>query len=326
MTTLRNDLHDGLGRRTDYLRLSVTARCNLRCRYCLPDGAPPEPAGLLGFDDLARLAGRFAALGVKRIRLTGGEPLVRRNLPELVAALAELPGIEDLSLTTNGVLLSRHASALKAAGLRRINVSLDSLDPTRMRQVAGADVLSRVLAGLDQADAVGLGPIKVNMVVMRSFNEQDVEPMAAFCAERGYILRLIEPMPMGDVWSAPADMKGIVDRLQAPFGLKDDPAVAGGGPARYLVGADGRLRLGLITPLSQHFCATCNRVRLTAEGTLHTCLDGEDGTPLGLMLRQGADDSALTDAIIMALRHKPAGHRFQEQPLRHRRPMAITGG
>lgn len=325
MTTLRPHLYDGHGRLTDYLRLSVTARCNLRCRYCLPDGAPPEPPNLLNVEELTRLAGAFAALGVKRIRLTGGEPLVRRELPELVAALAALPGIEDISLTTNGVLLGRHATALKAAGLHRINVSLDSLDPARIRHLAGADVLARVQSGLDSADAAGLGPIKINMVVMDSVNDAEVEAMAAFCARRGYILRLIEPMPMGDIYSRPADMAAILARLQERFGLVET-ALEGGGPARYWQSRDGALRLGLITPLSQHFCASCNRVRLTATGTLHTCLDGVGGVELGAQLRAGAPDRAIREAILEAVRHKPGHHSFNQEPSRGRRLMAITGG
>jgi cyclic pyranopterin phosphate synthase len=325
VTTFRTDLYDGHGRLTNYLRLSVTARCNLRCRYCLPDGAPPEPPDLLTFDELTRLAGVFSGLGVSRIRLTGGEPLVRRNLPDLVASIAALPGIEDISLTTNGVLLKRHAAALKAAGLHRINVSLDSLAPSRLQHLAGADVLPRILTGLDSADAVGLGPIKLNMVVMDSVNDTDVESMAEFCARRGYILRLIEPMPMGDIYSRPADMSAILARLQERFSLVETE-LDGGGPARYWQSRDGRLRLGLITPLSQHFCDSCNRVRLTATGTLHTCLDGIGGVELGTLLRRGATDLEIRAAILEAVRHKPGHHTFSQEPSRDRRLMAITGG
>jgi cyclic pyranopterin phosphate synthase len=325
VTTFRTDLYDGHGRLTNYLRLSVTARCNLRCRYCLPDGAPPEPPDLLTFDELTRLAGVFSGLGVSRIRLTGGEPLVRRNLPDLVASIAALPGIEDISLTTNGVLLKRHAAALKAAGLHRINVSLDSLAPSRLQHLAGADVLPRILTGLDSADAVGLGPIKLNMVVMDSVNDTDVESMAEFCARRGYILRLIEPMPMGDIYSRPADMSAILARLQERFSLVETE-LDGGGPARYWQSRDGRLRLGLITPLSQHFCDSCNRVRLTATGTLHTCLDGIGGVELGTLLRCGAPDQEIRAAILDAVRHKPGHHTFNLEPARDRRLMAMTGG
>lgn len=325
MTTLRNKMYDGHGRLTNYLRLSVTARCNLRCRYCLPDGAPPEPPNMLNFDELTRLTRAFAALGVNRIRLTGGEPLVRRDLPDLVAALAALPGIEDISLTTNGVLLKRHAAALKSAGLHRINVSLDSLDPSRLQHLAGADVLSRIQSGLDSADAVGLGPIKINMVVMDSVNDTEVEAMAEFCAQRGYILRLIEPMPMGDIYSRPADVTTILARLQERFDLKETQ-LEGGGPARYWQSHDGRLRLGLITPLSQHFCDSCNRVRLTATGTLYTCLDGIGGVDLGTPLRDGATDQEIRATILDALRHKPGHHHFNQEPSRGRRLMAVTGG
>lgn len=318
-------LYDGHGRLTNYLRLSVTARCNLRCRYCLPDGAPPEPPELLNYDELTRLASVFTTLGINRIRLTGGEPLVRRNLPELVASLAALPGIEDISMTTNGVLLERHAAALKTAGLRRINVSLDSLDHSRLQHLAGADVLQRVVAGLDAADTVGLGPVKLNMVVMESINDGDVEQMAGFCAERGYILRLIEPMPMGDTYSRPADMAAILSRLTERFGLTETQ-LDGGGPARYWQSRNGRLRLGLITPLSQHFCANCNRVRLTATGTLYTCLDGNDGIELGTLLREGATDNELRDTIINTVQRKPGHHTFVLQPERGRRLMSVTGG
>lgn len=325
MTLHSGGLYDGHGRLTSYLRLSVTARCNLRCRYCLPDGAPPEPPELLDYAELTRLAGVFASLGINRIRLTGGEPLVRRNLPDLVASLAALPGIKDISMTTNGVLLERHASALKTAGLGRINVSLDSLDHSRLRHLAGADVLQRVIAGLDAADSAGLGPVKLNMVVMESINDDDVERMAGFCAERGYILRLIEPMPMGDIYSRPADMTAILTRLTTRFGLTET-WLEGGGPARYWQSRDGRLRLGLITPLSQHFCANCNRIRLTATGTLYTCLDGNDGVELGTLLRGGATDGELRETIIDAVQRKPGHHTFVLQPERGRRLMSVTGG
>lgn len=323
--TNRTTLYDGHGRLTNYLRLSVTSRCNLRCRYCLPDGAPPEPPNLLGFDELTRLAAAFTVLGVNRIRLTGGEPLVRRGLTQMVASLAELPGIEDLSLTTNGVLLQRHAAALKAAGLNRINVSLDSLVPRRIRGLVGADVLSRILGGLDAADTAGLRPVKLNMVVMDGINDGDVEEMAEFCARRGYILRLIEPMPMGDVYSRPADMSAILMRLRHRFDLVET-VIEGGGPARYWQSREGSLCIGLITPLSQHFCASCNRVRLTATGTLHTCLDGIGGVELGYLLRSGAGDEEISQAILDALHHKPGHHGFSQEPLRKRRLMAITGG
>lgn len=325
MTTPRNTLYDGHRRLTNYLRLSVTARCNLRCRYCLPDGAPPEPPNLLTYDELTRLAAAFTNLGVSHIRLTGGEPLVRRHLPDLVSALASLPGIREISLTTNGVLLERQAAELKAAGLARINVSLDSLDASRMRQLAGADVLARVLSGLDAAEAVDLRPIKLNMVVMKGINDTDVESMADFCARRGYVLRLIEPMPMGDTYSRPADMSAILARLQERFDLAET-RFKGGGPARYWRSADGRLHLGLITPLSQHFCDNCNRIRLTASGTLYTCLDGIGGTELGNLLRGGATDATIREAIVDAIQNKPGHHTFNLEPSRGRRLMALTGG
>jgi len=320
-----SQLMDGHGRLVEYLRLSVTGRCNLRCRYCLPDGSPPESPDLLSLDEMAHIASQFIDLGIKRIRLTGGEPLVRRNLPDLVNALAKLPGLEDISLTTNGILLSTQAAALKDAGLNRINVSLDSLDHSRIQQITGANVLKKVLTGLDIANAVGLKPIKINMVVMKDINEDEVETMAMYCADRGYILRLIEPMPMGNIYTTPAAMTPIIERLTQRFDLTETD-LDGGGPARYLMSNNRKHRIGLITPLSQHFCSTCNRVRLSANGTLYTCLDEENGTNLGTLLRQGADNSLLCQAITEAIMRKQAGHNFTEQPIRQRRLMSLTGG
>src|SRR5512143_1110355 len=192
-------LTDHFDRRIDYVRLSVTDRCDLRCSYCMPEGFKgfEEPAHWLNFDEIERLVGAFARLGVRRIRLTGGEPLLRRNIAELAGRIAALPGIEDLSLSTNATQLERHAQALKSAGVTRLNVSLDSLQQARVERINGRDVLARVMAGLSAAQGAGVTPIKLNMVALRGTNDDEIDEMVAFCRERGFVLRLIEAMPMG---------------------------------------------------------------------------------------------------------------------------------
>lgn len=322
-------LLDGSGRRIEYLRISVTDRCDLRCAYCMPRDFRgfADRADLLAFDELVRLADVFAGLGVARVRLTGGEPLVRRELPALAARIAATPGITDLSLSTNGTLLERHARALKDAGVSRLNVSLDSLDPERVRRITGRDVLHEVLRGLMAAKALGFAPIKINMVPLRDTADGDIDAMAEFCVEQGFVLRLIELMPMGPCagLGRPADLQRIRARLKERHGLVDG-VVPGGGPARYLVSRDRRFSVGFITPVSQHFCATCNRVRLTADGMLHLCLGQEDRVDLRRMLRGGATDSELRSAILGGLARKPERHEFGAPSRRIIRVMAATGG
>jgi GTP 3',8-cyclase len=323
-------LQDRFGRRVDYLRLSVTDRCDLRCSYCLPKGFHgfAEPASWLTFDEIQRVVSAFAALGVSRLRLTGGEPLLRRNLPELVAGLSAIDGLHDISLSTNATQLARHAGALASAGLSRVNVSLDSLDKGCMQTVTGRDTLDAVMAGLMAARDAGLLPIKLNMVLMRGVNDHEVERMTAFCFDQGFILRLIEIMPMGktgrDARYLP--VSEILPRLVDRFGLQPVAVELGGGPARYWQTADGRGRIGFITPVSQHFCATCNRVRLSVEGTLYLCLGQEDRVDLAPLLRGGGSDAALREAIAAAIELKPERHHFVEAPERIMRFMARTGG
>ncbi len=324
-----NHLVDRYGRRIEYLRLSVTDRCDLRCTYCIPVGFHgfEEPKQWLTFAETERLLGLFAGLGVRRVRLTGGEPLLRRNLVELAGRIAALPGIDDLSLSTNATRLARQAQALKQAGVRRLNVSLDSLRPERVERINGRPVLGDVLAGLDAAKAVGFGPIKINMVVMGGENDDEIDDLAAYCMEQGFVLRLIEAMPMGDTGRGVRylDLQPVKERLRSRFGLVDT-VMPGGGPARYLGTPDGRFNIGFITPMSQHFCATCNRVRLTVDGVLHLCLGQEDRLDLRAMMHAGADDEALTAAIRQAVDHKPERHEFCEQPLKTIRFMNMTGG
>jgi cyclic pyranopterin phosphate synthase len=321
-------LVDRFGRAIEYLRLSVTDRCDLRCAYCIPEGFKgfEEPAHWLTFQEVERLLGVFARMGLKRVRLTGGEPLLRRHVDDLARRIAALPGIEDVSLSTNATQLAKMAARLRAAGVTRLNVSLDSLRAETVARINGRAVLDEVLAGLEAARAVGFAPIKVNMVVMRD-NADEIDDMVAFCQQQGFILRLIELMPMGETARRMGyvDLQPIKRRLQERFGLVDT-VLPGGGPARYLGTADGRFTVGFITPLSQHFCATCNRVRLTVDGQLHLCLGQEDRMDFRALLRGGASDDDLATALQQAMDLKPERHEFREQPTKLVRFMNMTGG
>lgn len=323
-------LQDRFGRRVDYVRLSVTDRCDLRCSYCIPKGFKDfaEPDNWLTFDEIERVMAVFVRLGTRRVRLTGGEPLLRRGVIELAGRLAALPGLTDLSLSTNGTQLAQYAGRLKAAGVSRLNVSLDSLRRDCMAEVTGRDSLPQVLAGLMAAKQAGLTPIKINMVAMNGVNADDIESMVAFCIEHQFILRLIEAMPMGDSGRSAAylDLQPVLAGLRRRFGLQAHTATLGGGPANYWGTADGRFTLGVITPISQHFCATCNRVRLSVEGTLYLCLGQETSVPLRPLLRQGISDAGLEAVIRQAIERKPERHVFTEAPSQVVRIMAKTGG
>jgi cyclic pyranopterin phosphate synthase len=322
-------LRDRFGRQIEYLRLSVTDRCDLRCSYCMPEGFKDfeEPEHWLTFEEIERLLAAFARLGLRRVRLTGGEPLLRRNLPELAARIAALPGIEDLSLSTNATQLAKHAKALKRAGVSRLNVSLDSLRPERIEKISGRDVLERIQSGLAAAQEAGFAPIKINMVAMGGVNDDEIDAMVAFCMERRFVLRLIETMPVGDTGrnAEYLDLQPVKERLRARFGLVDGTQT-GGGPARYLQSPDGRFSVGFITPISQHFCATCNRVRLSVDGTLYLCLGQNDRFEFRPLLRAGATEQELAEAILRAIELKPERHEFREQPGKIVRFMSVTGG
>ena len=326
----RNQLIDPFDRKLEYLRLSVTDKCNLRCFYCLPEGFRgfEEPDHWLRFDEIARVIGAFADLGINRIRITGGEPLVRRNLPVLAGMLAELAGIDDLSLSTNAILLARHAQALKSAGISRINVSLDSLHPERFREITGGR-LEAVLDGLMAAKAAGFAPIKINMLALQGINDDEFESMVEFCLEHDFTLRFIETMPVGSTGRNACqhylDLATVRRRLEQSFELLPG-VMPGGGPAHYARVANTELRIGFITPMSQHFCATCNRVRLSADGTLYLCLGQDHKYQLRPLLRQGISDAGLKDAIIEAIALKPERHEFLDKPGQVVRFMSMTGG
>jgi len=326
-----NVLIDPLGRRIDYVRLSVTDKCNLRCFYCLPKGYRDfgNPEEYLTFDETERVIGAFADLGVRRVRITGGEPLVRKNLSGLAYRLSALPGVEDLSLSTNAMLLEESARSLRNAGVQRLNVSLDTLRPDRFREITGNDGLDRVLKGLRAAKAVGFRPIKINMLALKGRNDDEIVDMVEFCIEHGFSLRFIETMPVGtagrEASSHYIELNEIRGRLAKVYDLVPS-CMPGGGPARYYRVNGSDLHIGFITPISQHFCDTCNRVRLSVDGTLHLCLGQDHTVPLRPLLRQGIDDNELREAIIRALALKPARHEFNEKPEQVIRFMSSTGG
>lgn len=322
---------DGLGRRIDYLRLSVTDRCDLRCRYCMAEDMHFLPrSAVLSIEEMADLATRFVARGIRRIRLTGGEPLVRRGIDGLATRLGALigHGLDELTLTTNAMRLADHAPMLAAAGVRRINVSLDTLDAAAFRHITRVGDLTVALRGIDAARAAGLA-VKINMVALAGLNEDQLLPMLDYCGANGFDLTLIETMPLGEVAEDRSDHYIPLHRFVAPLragrGLFPVDKRTGG-PARYFAVEDSPVTLGLITPLSDNFCASCNRIRLTVEGRIYMCLGRDDHVDLRAALRDGGDVDGLIDA---ALAGKPRAHDFHIE--RKSRPavarhMSATGG
>ena len=323
-------LTDPFGRSVEYIRLSVTDRCDLRCFYCLPGDYRDfsEPEEWLSFAEIERLIGAFVASGVRRVRITGGEPLVRKNLPELAGNLARIPGLLDLSLSTNAVGLGRQAEKLKSAGISRINVSLDTLQADRFKDITKGN-LDKVIDGLMTAKRAGFSPIKINMVVLKGINDDEVEDMIEFCIEHDFTLRFIETMPMGDTGRSAAShylsLQDVKNRLDERYELIPG-VMPGGGPARYVQVAGSQLRIGFITPISQHFCETCNRVRLAVDGTLYLCLGQDHKFEFRPLMRAGISDAELLDAVQHAITLKPERHEFNEKPQQVVRFMAKTGG
>lgn len=322
-------LIDTCGRRIDYLRLSVTDRCDLRCTYCMPpefDGYE-VPAQWLSFGEIVRVSRIFVDLGVSRIRLTGGEPLVRARIGDLAQGIGQLAGLDDLSLSTNGTRLQQFAAKLHRAGVKRLNVSLDTLSRSRFQSVTRRDALPDVLAGLEVARRQGFELIKINMVWLPEVNGDELDAMIEYCMARGFVLRLIENMPMGDAARqlGSSSLQPLIGKLRQRFNLCDQ-VIPGGGPARYLASADRSFSLGFITPLSQHFCETCNRVRVSVTGTLHLCLGQDDRLELLPLLRGGASDAEIASEIRAAVLRKPLQHDFASDPGKVVRIMAATGG
>ena len=328
---------DPFGRSIGYLRVSVTDRCDFRCVYCMAENMTFLPkADVLSLEELERLCGTFIRLGVKKLRLTGGEPLVRRNIMSLFQGLSrhlESGALEELTVTTNGSQLSKYARQLADLGVRRINVSVDTLDPHKFQAITRWGKLEKVLEGLNAAKGAGLA-VKINMVALKGVNDDELHRMVAWCGDEGFDLTFIEVMPMGDI--------GGEDRIDQYLPLSmvrallrerwtlDEIDYRTGGPARYARCAETDGRIGFITPLTHNFCESCNRVRLTCTGTLYMCLGQEDAADLRAPLRQSDDDGSLEAAIHEAIARKPKGHDFIIDR-RHNRPavsrhMSVTGG
>jgi cyclic pyranopterin phosphate synthase len=336
-----NSLKDSFQRTIDYMRISITDRCNLRCVYCMPSDDLPllEHRDILRYEEIARILQIASSLGVRRIRITGGEPLVRRDVPYLIRLIREIGGIIDISLTTNGILLEEYADALAEAGLQRVNVSLDSLRPDKYREMTRGGQIERVFRGIEAAEKAGLSPVKINMVPIRGLNEDEIEGFARMTLNAPYQVRFIEFMPFGtrDMWSVERliqveEIKAIVEKIGslAPVRLKKS------GPARYFQFDKAAGVIGFISPLSNHFCGECNRLRLTADGKLRPCLFSETEIDLKPALRNDARDSEIERLIRLSIQVKPEGHNMGMQNERFKaflnmrdgtsRPMSRIGG
>ena len=329
-------LIDPFQRTITYLRVSVTDRCDFRCVYCMSEDMTFLPKSeILTLEELDRLCSAFVRLGVRKLRLTGGEPLVRRNIMSLFRALGrhlETGALGELTLTTNGSQLAKYASELRAAGVRRINVSVDTLDAAKFKAITRWGRLEQVQEGLAAATAAGL-KVKINAVALKGVNEDEFDRMIAWCGDHGYDLTIIEVMPMGDIGPDRLDQYLPLSLVRARLGQRwtlEETDYRSGGPARYVVVKETGQRLGFITPLTHNFCELCNRVRLTCTGTLYMCLGQEDAADLRSPLRADPDDALLEAAIREAISRKPKGHDFIIDR-RHRGPavprhMSVTGG
>ncbi|WP_371425450.1 GTP 3',8-cyclase MoaA [Tardiphaga sp.] len=327
---------DPFGRRISYLRVSVTDRCDLRCFYCMSEDMTFLPkADLLTLEELDRLCSAFIAKGVTKLRLTGGEPLVRRNVMGLVRSLSrhlKTGALKELTLTTNGSLLAKYAAELADCGVKRINVSMDTLDPAKFRTITRWGDLNKVLAGIDAAQAAGLA-VKINTVALKNMNEDEIPSLVEWAHGRDMALTLIEVMPMGDIGEGRIDqyvpLSLLRARLANQFTMTDLPDDTGG-PARYVSVSETGGKIGFITPMTHNFCESCNRVRITCTGTIHTCLGHEDASDLRKPLRASESNELLNATIDRAIGLKPKGHDFIIDR-RHNRPsvsrhMSVTGG
>jgi len=322
-------LSDSFQRPIDYLRISVTDRCNLRCIYCMP----AEGVGLMShndiltYEEIQAIVQAAAELGINKVRLTGGEPLARSGLSKLIQMLVQIDAIDDISLTTNGTLLGRYAAELKSAGLRRVNVSLDTLKPEKFEFITRRDMFSDVLEGIDVARSVGLNPVKINTVVMSGINDDELLDFAAKTINEEWHVRFIEFMPFVDK-SVPqfvpvSDMR---KRLELLGELEPCLPSAGNGPAKYFRFPQSRGTIGFITPVSEHFCFQCNRLRLTADGKLRPCLLAEDEIDLKQPLRSGISLAGLKQLIEEAVARKPLQHHLAEGYMPKDRPFTQVGG
>jgi GTP 3',8-cyclase len=327
-----SQLIDTFGRAHNNLRISVTDRCNLRCTYCMPEDVVfMDRAELLTFEEIAHFVRVAAPLGIDKIRLTGGEPLMRRGLERLVEMVVAIPGIHDVGMTTNGLLLAEHARPLYDAGLRRINVSLDTLDPERFQQVARREGLERVLAGIEAAKAAGFGPIKINAVTIRGLTDVDVVPLARYARANGLEMRYIEYMPIGaEAWERSKvyfahEILEQLEREVCPLVPADDYDPRA--PAMDFRYTDGKGRVGIIASVSRPFCASCNRLRLTAEGKLRNCLFALDEVDVKRLLRGPANDAELAEVVKKNVLAKWEGHEINTARfIKPQRTMHAIGG
>ncbi len=330
-------LIDPFGRAVKYLRVSVTDRCDLRCVYCMAEDMSFLPkAEVLTLEELDRLCSAFVRLGTRKLRLTGGEPLVRRDVMQLIQRLGrhvKAGDLDELTLTTNGTMLFKHAAGLFDAGVRRINVSLDTLDPHKFQAITRWGKLDKILGGIQAAKEAGLA-VKINCVALRGVNDDEIHRMVAWCGHEGFDLTFIEVMPMGDIGEgARYDQYWPLTHLRAELETRwtlDESDHRTGGPARYVRVRETGQRVGFITPLTHNFCESCNRVRLTCTGTLYMCLGQEDAADLRAPLRMSDDDEALIGAVRTAIARKPKGHDFiinrQSNGPAVSRHMSVTGG
>ena len=327
------NLVDRFGRQIDYIRLSVTDRCDFRCVYCMTEDMTFLPRNqILSLEELHQVAKAFTELGVKKIRLTGGEPMVRRDVMCLVERIGQLPGLEELLLTTNGAQLQKFAAPLKAAGVNRINISIDSLDTDRFKRISRVGKLKNVLVGIEAARAAGFNRIRLNSVIMRGYNEDEILPLADFAIDRGIDIAFIEEMPLGEASDhereeTTCSNDWVRSVIEEKYDLLDS-AEKTAGPSRYTKVVGMQSRIGFISPISHNFCEDCNRVRITAEGRLLLCLGNEHSVDLRAVLRkEGSSHNDLKMAIIAAMDLKPERHYFYDhdhtQPVRL---MNVTGG
>jgi GTP 3',8-cyclase len=339
-------LNDTFQRTIDYMRISVTDRCNLRCIYCMPPGGlvPIEHKEILSYEEIVRILRTAVDIGVRKVRITGGEPLIRKNIPYLVQMVKNIMGIHELSMTTNGIFLEQYAENLAEAGLDRVNVSLDSLRPDRYREITRGGNIHAVLRGIKAAEKAGLIPIKINVVPVRGLNDDEIKDFAKMTLEAPYQVRFIEFMPLGmhNVWSpdtfmSTEEIRAIVEGVGhlTPVQLRKS------GPARYFRFEGAAGVLGFISPLSNHFCGECNRLRLTADGKLRPCLFSETEIDLKTAMRSDAPDSEIERLIRLSIEVKPEGHNIRRQNLfshpyaslecntfssAYKRPMSKIGG
>lgn len=330
---MKTQLIDSFNRKITSLRIAVTDRCNLRCLYCAATGGVQffDRAEILTFEEITRLAQIAVGLGVNKIRLTGGEPLIRKDVPKLIRKLAQIEGLIDLSLTTNGVMLKDLAEELYLAGLRRINVSLDTLNPKKYTQLTRGDVLTKVLAGLDAAQQCGFSPIKINVVAMRGFTEEDIPDFVRFARRKGFQVRFIEFMPLDgdDNWGIekviPAEeIVHLINAVQPLEPIGTTPAAASAELYRF---KDGIGEIGIVSSVSNPFCENCNRIRLTADGKLRTCLFSLEEIDLKNLMRNGASDQEIGRVIIEAVKNKERGHKINDANfVKPARSMSMIGG